>query len=101
MEIEVSYSYLSASIYGVQSRWVETLRDIRAVTNRKARDMYLDELRDIYAEAEDLIKYQLFQFIRISIFFNTCSTSRSIITKRIVLMISIITIRIRCVFVDC
>ncbi len=60
MEIKVSYSYLSASIDGVQSRWVQTLKDIRAVNNRKAKEMYLNELRDIYAEAEDLIKYQLF-----------------------------------------
>ena len=50
-------SYIRATCSGLHDRWIETIKDLRLISDKSTRDVYIQELRDIYKEAQQLSVY--------------------------------------------
>jgi len=55
--IEVTDQYLHAVATGLHSRWITTHKELREVSNPGWRTALIDELKEIYSQAQALDSY--------------------------------------------
>ena len=52
------YSYINANVGVIHKSWIDTLKDLRGVTNPTARALHIEHLKDLYTQATAFSKEQ-------------------------------------------
>jgi hypothetical protein len=52
--MKLPQSFYRAQAQSIQTQWIQTLRDLRDVSDQRSRSIYIDDMRNLHARASDL-----------------------------------------------